>query len=160
MNNTSNQLPALILAGTRRSTLCLLVLDSASIPMPLQPEEAKRLYSLSSLVLLRVESHQEYKTKESTENIYVSKFKIKLQMNIQEQLHWTAVSNNKISSPMLLSSNNICISIPNHEPSTLLDFSRVYPSREKYKHINVSKFKIKLQMNVSRTTMLGSCFDQ
>ena len=55
MNNTTNQLPALIMAGTRSGALCLSVLDSASIPRPLQPEEAKRLCSLTSLVLLRVE---------------------------------------------------------------------------------------------------------
>ena len=52
-NSTVTHLPSSLAAGAQGATLCLSVLDSASIPVPLQPEEAQKLCSLESLMILR-----------------------------------------------------------------------------------------------------------
>ena len=53
INSTVTHLPSSLAAGAQGATLCLSVLDSASIPVPLQPEEAQKLCSLESLMILR-----------------------------------------------------------------------------------------------------------
>ena len=53
INSTVTHLPSSLAAGVQGAILCLSVLDSVSMPVPLQPEEAQKLCSLESLMILR-----------------------------------------------------------------------------------------------------------